>query len=60
MKLSELLKTGEFKYNKSLLSRELGVNRKTVDKYLKDINGDNHYAKQIDGEWYLFAMVGDK
>ena len=60
MTLEQLIKTPTYNFNKSRLSRHLGVNRKTIDKYMADTEGSLHFVVKQDGYYSLFVRVGDK
>ena len=62
MTLSELLLTPYYRNNKTLLAKELKVNRGTLRKYLADTDGESHIIRKQYGEYVLFGKLtkGDK
>ena len=57
MTLNQLLLTKEYRGNQSLLSRELGINRGTLRKYLTDEEGENHHINTVDGKYVMFGKL---
>ena len=47
MTLSELLLTPYYRGNKTLLAKELNINRGTLRKYLPDVEGELHFVKRL-------------
>jgi hypothetical protein len=62
MTLTQLLATPYYRDNKSLLARELKINRGTLRKYLADKDGESHIIRKQYGEYVLFGKLtkGDK
>ncbi len=60
MTIPELLKTMFYRSNQSLLSKELGVNRGTLRKYMGDSDGEFHSLKKVDGKYQLFTNQTNK
>ena len=62
MTLTDLLATPYYRSNKTLLSKDLGVSRNTLNKYLEDKDGASHVIRKQYGEYVLFGKLtkGDK
>jgi hypothetical protein len=45
MTITKLLNTSYYRGNKSLLAKELNVNRATVSLYADDLEGQHHFIK---------------
>lgn len=60
MTIPELLSTKMFRGNQSFLTRELGVNRGTLRKYMNDTKGEFHYVRQSGEDYELFVNQTNK
>jgi len=47
--IADLLNTRLFRQNQTFLTRELGVNRNTVRKYMGDESGEFHFVRVTKG-----------
>ncbi len=53
--IPELLASKMYRFNQTFLTKELGINRGTLRKYMKDEKGEFHQVIKINGEMQLFT-----
>lgn len=60
MTLFQLLNTRFYRGNKSLLASDLKINRRTLTKYLEDIEGVHHKIVEVEGSYEFYANFSNK
>jgi len=60
MTLNQLLLTPYYRGNKTLLAKELKINRGTLRKYLPDESNDFHFVLKVAGHYELFTNQSNK